>query len=237
MEYRANLSAILSLPALVNPTPKRHIILHANCFQTPVGPSSKIPAQLLMEEQENYLHRQVRTIFTVRQQPSSALACWVGDQGQIPSLLWTNFTWKQEKWWMRYCMWNSSINCESSHKRRGWQRMRQLDGTTDSTDMSLSKLKEMVKDRKPGMLHSLEVTKSWTWLNEQQTSHKNREYIVQAQEGIRMIDRKGRCKGPDIWKRSWMILKAARPPRARAHWLARGPSYDLYVVSKCAHGH
>ena len=40
-------------------------------------------------------------------------------------------------------------------RRRGGQRMRWLDGVANSVDMSLCKLWQMVKDRKPGVLQSM----------------------------------------------------------------------------------
>ena len=52
------------------------------------------------------------------------------------------------------------------HRRRGWQMIRWLDGIIDSMNKSVSKLRDMVKDRETWCAALHGIAKSWTWLSD-----------------------------------------------------------------------
>ena len=76
-----------------------------------------------------------------------------------------------------YLMWRADslekilmLEKTEGKSRRGQQRMRWLNGIIDSTDMGLSKLQEMVKDREAWRAVVHGVTKSQTWLSDRTTT-------------------------------------------------------------------
>ena len=73
-------------------------------------------------------------------------------------------------------------------RRRGRQRMRLLDGITDSMDMSLSKLRVMVKDREAWQAAIYGITKSQTRLSDQTTRTNEGPWVAACGTDTRFPD-------------------------------------------------